>query len=130
MNMKSTFVAIAFAMQIGMVFANAASTPGKSAGALPPPAAAAKQCYLFNPPSYDRQWTVPCEPTAVSAPTKMCPISNTMGWDAALFTAPCEPVTRSVPMRMCRISNTTGWDAALFTEPCENQERRNASITK
>ena len=55
-----------------------------------------KVCFLFNPPSFDRQWQVPCDP---KAPT-------------------------SAPTKMCRIMTTSGWDAALFTEPCENQEKR------
>ena len=39
----------------------------------------AKKCYLFNPPSIDRQWTVPREPKApIAEPMKMCRISNSV----------------------------------------------------
>lgn len=55
-----------------------------------------KVCYLFNPPSFDRQWTVSCDPSA----------------------------PKPEPTKMCRIMTTSGWDAALFTEPCANQEAR------
>lgn len=59
---------------------------------------AGKICYLFNPPSFDRQWTVLCDPSAA----------------------------RPEPTKMCRIMTTSGWDAALFVEPCANQEARAA----
>ena len=127
MKTKLTMLCMALALNCGTAKAN---TPKDAAGSAKPAAAAIKQCYLFNPPGYDRQWTIPCEPSPPPTPTKMCRISNTSGWDAALFTAPCEPVANAAPMKMCRISNTSGWDAALFTEPCENQGPRNQSSTK
>lgn len=55
-----------------------------------PPGPTGRVCYLFNPPSFDRQWTVSCDPSAPKPePTKMCRIMTTSGWDAALFTEPC-----------------------------------------
>lgn len=73
------------------VRARAAAAPASTAPATPQ-----KVCFLFNPPSFDRQWQVACDPKA--------------------------PTTE--PTKMCRIMTTTGWDAALFTEPCENQVNR------
>lgn len=67
-----------------------------TAPAQPVPATPQKVCFLFDPPSIDRQWQVACDPKAPTAE----------------------------PMKMCRIMTTSGWDAALFTEPCENQEKR------
>lgn len=57
------------------------------------PPTARKTCYLYNPPTYDRLWTVPCEPlTQVAEPMKMCRINNVTGWDAALMLEPCSNI--------------------------------------
>jgi hypothetical protein len=115
MSKKLTVLTMGLALQVGALGLANAGAPidnfpmeDRAAEALKPLMAMAqaqgiktevKRCFLFNPPSFDRQWTAPCDPAAPMTP----------------------------PMKMCRISNTIGWDAALFTEPCENAERRKGS---
>ena len=115
MSKKLTVLTMGLALQVGELGLANAGAPidnfpmeDRAAEALKPVMASnqargikadAKRCYLFNPPSIDRQWTVPCDPAAPMAE----------------------------PMKMCRISTTIGWDAALFLEPCENAEKRKGS---
>lgn len=99
--------AFAGLVQAGSPYDNFPLTDSAAETVKKPPAMPAgpsgKVCYLFNPPSFDRQWAVSCDPSA----------------------------PKPEPTKMCRIMTTSGWDAVLFTEPCANQEARAAkSSTK